>query len=291
MIQRSDATARRLAWSLVVLLLATGGWHGAADAGQPTGESPAQVARPTLTPEPTTGPPRPTLTPEAEASHEHPSAALCLRLTVPTTLAPGAVTSYQFVVRNDSRGRAKPITVTLPFAADIQQVVDVSFSDPDAWVSALFSETVQLRLPALPGGTVVTATFRLRTADTAALGRILTTRAQLHQGDTLLVSNRMASVVSISRVDDANAQLTVEPFGKDEDTGYLLSYDGFASEERVSLWIQKANGDVTSLGIAQANRGGAIAVSLRTASLEAGEYRIVAYASCSDLTAIGRLIL
>lgn len=130
-----------------MLLLATGGWHGAADAGQPTQESPAHADRPTLTPEPTTGLPRPTLTPEAEASPERLSANLCLRLTVPPTLAPGAIASYQLVVRNDGRGRVNAATVTLPFVADVQQVVDVSFSDPDAWVSALLSAYAWAGLP------------------------------------------------------------------------------------------------------------------------------------------------
>jgi hypothetical protein len=266
--------------------------HGLAEfkerATQPAAWVSAQSALPCPPP-----PPRPVPVPPGCGTRRASSlsaADVCLRLSSDPggATAPDQIVTYQLVARNGGRGDASDVRITLPFAPEAQALLDAAFSSPGAWVSALLTDAIGLRLGTLKRDQAITATLRLRTSPNARLGRDLTTRAQVGWGDSGSgLSNRAWLVVAPAASDGMAAPLTITPSSGSPDTTFAVTYDGFASDERVSLWYQRPDGGNIGLGEVQADRQGRMDYRLVASALGAGRYTLVAAGQCSQVSAVG----
>jgi hypothetical protein len=263
---------------------------------RPRYEGQSALARATLTPEPTAGPQRPSLCERPPTGSALPagcteqSAEVCLRLSVDPGVAPASIATYQLVAQNSGPGDAARIRITLPFAPDVQTPLDAAFSDSGAWVSAVLTDAIELRLESLTRDQAITATLRLRTNPDAPLGRDLTARAQLDWSGSATsagVSNRVPLVVGHTGPRSATATLELLPAAGPPTTMFVAAYTGFASYERVSLWYHRPDGSVVGLREVRADGQGQIVYRLAASAFGSGGYSLVAYGQCSQVTAVG----
>jgi hypothetical protein len=242
-------------------------------------------ARPTLTPGPTEGPPRPTLTPRPSASG---SAEVCLGLVAEPghAVRPSEILNYQIVAHNNGPGDAGNVRITFPFAPDIQAVVDAAFTSPNAWVSTVFTNAVEMRLGQLRRDETITVTLRLRVNSTVQLGTSLISRAHIGAKDSVRNSNRISLVVG-QTTSNPSVSLNIAPAVGMPATTFVVTYDGFASNERVDLWYHRPDGRVVALGNMRADAQGQINFTLPPANLDRGRYTLVAYGQCSQVSVVG----
>jgi hypothetical protein len=263
------------------------GGNLAGAAGRPAGAAPQQ--RPTLTPAPTTGP-RPTLTPLA-ANRRTGAADIYLRLSTDPggAIPPASVATYQLVALNTGRADAAHVRITLPLVPDVQTPLDAAFSNPSAWVSAVLTDAVELRVDALKRGQTITATLWLRISPAAPLGRDLSSRARLQWGGLdegkTRFSNLAPLVVAQAPENGRPAALAID--SATDTAAFGVVYGGFASNERVSLWYHAPDSSVVSLGEVRADGQGRIAYRLATTTLGAGRYTIIAAGQYSQVSAVG----
>jgi hypothetical protein len=217
---------------------------------------------------------------------------ICLRLsTAPASaIRPSEIVAYLLIAHNSGHGDAKAVQVVLPFAPDQQNVIDAAFTSPDAWVSAVLTDTIELRLEALKRDQTITATLWLRTSPDARPGQNLSTRARFGwDGKNKGVSNRVSLLLSQSAVGSTIMSLEIVPSAGDDTTTFAVAYHGFTSHERISLWYHPPDGSTVGLGEARANAQGRLAYSLPAAALSSGRSTIVAYGQCSGVTAVGTI--
>ena len=256
-------------------------------------------ARPTLTPGPTEGPPRPSLCERRPAGQPvlaeclDRSADIYLRLSTDPggAIPPASIATYQLTAYNSGHGDAAGVRITLPFASDVQTPLDATLSDSSAWVSAVLSDAIELRLETLRHGQTISATLRLYISPSAPLGRDLGARARLRWGgrgkSQARVSNLAPLVIASAPMERHPAALAIEPVAGAPATTFVASYHGFASHERVSLWYHASGGGAVGLGHVQADRQGRIEYQLAASALGAGTYTVVAAGQYSQVSAVG----
>jgi hypothetical protein len=196
---------------------------------------------------------------------------------------------YQLVARNQGTGIANNILVVLPFTPGVQAIETVTFSSPNAWVSAILTNAIELRPGLLHRDETVTATLRLRTAPASQLGTLLATRAQLqssHDSEPRF-SNRVSLAVSTADASASTVPLKITPSSGPPATSFDITYDGFASNERVSLWYHPLEGAVVSLGEIHADAQGIATLRFPATRFASGRYQLVAYGQCSQVSAVG----
>ena len=179
----------------------------------------------------------------------------------------------------------------LAFAPDTQQLLDATFSDAGAWVSAVLTETIELRFDRLMSNQTISATLRLRISPAAPFGRDLTTRAQARWGGGTSFSNRARLVVGEASDATALAPLAITPPSGTPATTVDVAYDGFASNESVSLWYHLPDSSAVGLGTVRADAQGCIVYRLTATTLGAGRYNVVAYGQYSGISATGTVVL
>jgi hypothetical protein len=268
--------------TLVLLLMISGLAHPERAASQPRGTA---QARPVIPCPPRPFPPPPgCATPAADI-------ILCLLVEPSGAVPPASIVTYQLAARNSGRGDATDIRVTLPFASDVQAPLDAMFSDSGAWVTAVLTDAIELRLDALKRDQTITTTLRLRISPIAPIGHDLTTRARLRwsglDGGNMRLSNRAPLIVAQRAADHQPVSLVIAPPTGVPTTTFAATYDGFASHERVSLWYHRISGASVSLGETRADTQGRIAYSLPAAGLTEGNYTLVVYGQCSQVSAVG----
>jgi hypothetical protein len=254
----------------------------------PEGHALLAATRATLTPAPPAGRPRPTLTPAGGQA-----ASLCLALESDpnSAAAPAATVTYQIIARNLGRGAANNLHWMMPLSPRVQSLRDIRFSRPDAWVSAILADAVEMRLAQLLPGEVATTTLRLYTSETAPVAAALNARVQATWSDKhggAALSNRVSLVVGRANVSSPTVPLEISVVGAPVNL-FVFSYAGFASSEQVSLWYHRANGADVGLGQVAADTQGRLAYNLPASALPSGEYQIVAYGHCSQVSAVGVL--
>lgn len=257
-----------------------------------------ESVRPTLAPLPTEGTPRPTLVPGAapQRTHtaQHPD--LCLRLTtVPASVAaPGQIVTYRLITHASGPGQASNLQINMPFESDSQELIDVKFTSQRAWVSAVMTDRVQLRIQSLMRDESITATLQLRTKATAALSQELHTRAQIEkggQGDTGTISNRVALIIADAPDSRPVARLSIVPVASAATPMFTVSYNDFASHERVSLWYQDADGKAVALEPKETDAQGQLLMTLADTPTTKGDYTLVAKGQCSLVSAVGNFTI
>jgi hypothetical protein len=220
-------------------------------------------------------------------------ADVLLHLTAPQEKGRGAAAtrSYQLVARNNGRGAADSATLILPFDPTLQAVVDVHFSSARAWVSEAPTGTLKMQLGELGGGDVVTATVRLRTLATAPIGTSLTVRAWVEwhakANSGKARSNRLQLTITQDGVRNSLAALDMTPSKGTPSTLFKTIYDGFSSNERVSVWYHGPNGAAVGLGEFLADAEGRVDYDLSAKKLAGGRYTIVMYGQFSQVSATG----
>jgi hypothetical protein len=241
-------------------------------------------ARPTFPPD------RPTFPPTPHA-HEAQPEDICLRLAAePSSMSiPAGTVIYRLAAQNNGRGRAANVHVRLPFVPDTQTLLDAHFTKPNAWLSAILTDSIELHFGSLVGDEIVTATLWLRTAPNAQIGTSIATRARVDwdgQANTAL-SNRVSLVIARADASNAIVPLEIAPATGDSAANFAIIYDGFASHEQVSMWYHQPDGRVVALGEMRADTQGRISLTFPEAVLASGRYMFVAYGQCSQVTAVG----
>jgi hypothetical protein len=164
-------------------------------------------------------------------------------------------------------------------------------SDRGVWISAILTDAIELRLETLKRDQLITAALRLRISPTAPLGRDLTTRARLSwAGRENRLSNVAPLVVARAPESLQPAVLAIDPAVGGTAPAFLISYGGFASNERVSLWYHRDGAGAVGLGEARADASGRAVYRLEASALDAGRYTIVAAGQYSQVSAVGTLI-
>jgi hypothetical protein len=206
--------------------------------------------------------------------------------------------SYSLDLRNAGGGPARDTHVDLPFDGAALQLVSTEFSKPDAWVSTIGADGLQisagkigsgggalhatLRFAALKTGAELTAPATVRWSDEEEGGRAVSNRPNL--GST-------AHALSVSAVGD----------------DYTFSADIFAPGEHVTFWYNTPNGAVVAAEIkngyivdasstdqedngadyVRADDNGAVSVRLATKGLAPGSYSLVGRGNWGGLIAVG----
>lgn len=219
---------------------------------------------------------------------------ICLGLhTEPFGAAkPDQVVTYHLVVSNDSSKPLKYPQISFPFDPELQTLLDISFSDDRGMVTALQTNTVTMQLETLPNDEQITATLRLRISPDAPLNTLLVAQARVPWGATapggFLRSNRVGLHVADEADENDIAPLTLER-GPPESTTVRAAYDGFAPLEHVSLWYDHPNGNSVELFETTADAQGRVSALIDLGEPARGQYRLVAYGQCSEVTATAPL--
>jgi hypothetical protein len=209
-------------------------------------------------------------------------------------VAPGALVAYELGAYNGGQRSAEDVQVSLPLQPALQTVVDVRFSRPDVQLAGTPVDTVDMQFGRLKPGEIVTATLLLHTSASAAEGADLSLRASArwnagHSGPVL--SNRVALTIAGSSASSATVPIQIEPAAGSAATTFALSYGGFASNERVSLWYHRPDGQVVGIGELLADAQGTIDDQLSATTLTRGQYWLVAFGQFSHVTAVGNLTI
>jgi hypothetical protein len=234
-------------------------------------------------PEPSPSPPMP----HAKSA----DLSLCLEAEPSGTLRPSDTIIYRLVAYNYGRDDATSVHVLFSFIGGAQEVVNATFTSADAWVSAVLTDELEMWLGPLKAGEAVTATLLLRIAPGAPLGLNLTNRARMEWADEGLggagLSNRVSLAVAATAVGNPTALLDIAQPAGALTTTLAATYDGFASNEAVSLWYHRPDGGAVGAGNARADAQGRLSYSLATDELTAGRYLLVAHGLCSRVSAVG----
>jgi hypothetical protein len=232
------------------------------------------------------------LTPDECKARPSPD-SLCVRTAAQPNSAvmPAQIVTYRFTMINNWRGDATHARLSLAITPERQKLVDVSFSQPDAWVSKASSNELVLSFATLRPGEVATATVRMQVSSAATSGQDLLSRAQLHwEGHGRVVetlSNQMRLLVGELASDSSTVPLDINPSVAPSTAAFIVAYPGFAANERISVWYHRSNGDNTPLTVVKADALGQMHYSLSPRALSAGRYALVAYGQCSQVTATG----
>jgi len=200
----------------------------------------------------------------------------------------GDIISYTIVATNRGRGNAKNTVMTLPFDSSKVQIVDARFSRPDAWVSKLLTNTLQIETgPLGANGDVVTATVRLIVQPGLVVGTTLGERIQFNWSDQTQGgegrSNQPQLAVASETLNLPTYPLTIDRSA--DKTSFSLSSLLFVPGEPVALWYDTPDGKTIASGTVTADDNGVLSAMLSTNKLQAGRYHIVAHGLWSQFTA------
>lgn len=221
---------------------------------------------------------------------------MCTRLTVnlATTIRAAEIATYQVVAHNNDQHDARGVQISFPILPTLQSLVDVTFTRPNAWVSAVLTDAVELHLGMLTHNETVTATIRLRTSPDAPLNSTVTTQSRISwdgRGEARpALSNRVSLTVASTETTSGTPSLDIAHIDGSPQM-VSVSYDGFASNEQIGLWYNGADGSVKSLGDTRADSQGQMTLILATNTLPPGSSTFVARGACSQVVVTGRLVL
>jgi len=210
----------------------------------------------------------------------------------------GGVLSYNLDLRNEGGGPAHDTRVDLPFDSAALQLVSTDFSKPDAWVTAIGPNGLEISAGKIgSGGGALHATLRF-----AALraGAELTAPATVRWSDE---DEGGHSISNRPDVGGALQALSVRAEGGD----YVFSTNVFAPGEHITFWYNTPDGKVVAAEIkngyvidaastdekdngadyARADNTGGVSVRLATKNLAPGGYTLVARGNSGGLIAAG----
>lgn len=204
---------------------------------------------------------------------------------------PGGIVTYTVVVTNQGAGSAEQVSLSMPYDPAVVQVLDARFSQDDAWVSAVLSDTLVLETGRVSAdGGVVTATVRLAVLPQVPLGTQLTGRL-LVEGDGVEDgrdrSNQTTLVVGSSDHSQPFYALSASPARGPSGATYVFSSAIFVPREPVTFWYRTPAGSDVEVGVVAADADGVVTLPLTTTDLAAGTYSMVAYGNWSSLTSVG----
>lgn len=218
---------------------------------------------------------------------------LLLRLDVASAGAVKAssVLVYRLAIYNTGSKSVESATFRFPFDAQLAELVDVSMSNPTAWVSAIQDQGVEMTVEPLRSEQTVTATLRLRVRPGVRSGVSLAVRAEIDPNGrppgVPIVSNRVAVVIGqpVSAAPDA---LTIVG-DRSNMSGLTLSYAGFAANEHVSLWYERAGEPAVPIGDHRVDLKGMFTYQLVALNFSPGIYHIIGHGQFSNVTVASQL--
>jgi hypothetical protein len=205
------------------------------------------------------------------------------------SIMPGQLITYQLAAQNSGRRTADHVHIAMSFPQELEEVTNVAFTKPDAWVSLVQAGEIEMQLGALQSGEIVTATLRLRTNASARLGSTIAARARMFwegKRKEPALSNIMELTVAPTPAYKTHVQLKASSPGKPGAQAVGLIYDGFASRELIGLWYNHPSGRVVSLGQSRADTQGKLDYNLDIATLDPGRYELVAQGRYSRVVVV-----
>jgi hypothetical protein len=219
------------------------------------------------------------------------AAALPLRIietALPNQIsARGHPVTYQLTMTNPNHCAVSGRQLLLPFDPRLQQVLDFSSPDQQTWVRAVNPDHLLVELGPLAAGSSLTLTYRLRTADHAADGALISRRAVLAATDdgVVAVANRTEL-----RVGTLDRQLEIRPLDVSSDhvvqgSPLQLSADLFLPGEPVSFWTSDSQQQHSALAVVTADADGRVALTYDSLPAPDGPLSLIAYGQQSTFTA------
>ncbi len=221
--------------------------------------------------------------------------SLLLRLSAPTSQAAvaGKPIVYDFAVLNAGKRNVRDVRLVLPFNPDTYQLIDVTLSRPDAWVRSVTGGQLVIDLVELPRTETITASVRLMfasnlpaTADLAMRGQV---QSKSVKPEPAIWSNRL--FFKIGQAPSSTFDLTAADHVTDGSATLSLDFDGFASNELVSVWYHPIGGTSSALPMSKADGTGSLSYPLARSLFQPGTYQVVAYGRYSHLTVIRYLVV
>jgi hypothetical protein len=224
------------------------------------------------------------------------ASTFCMRLEAEpnATTAPGELVRYRLSLSTNGRQGGDRLIAALPYDPAAQELLNVRFSRPTAWVSSVTSGTIEMRLGSIDSGETLTATLDLRTRPEAPLGVALAGRANLdwafRPDRAELRSNQVNLSTGATSTSRQSEQLAVG-WEAEGSSVALATFGGFSGMESVSAWYQGPDGVDVALPPGRAEERGSISYLFDTAGLGPGTYQISLVGSCSHTMATGALVI
>lgn len=247
------------------------------------------------TPTPTQPGEAPTVTPSPPPTEE-PTAAPTKRAVVTVALLPQpnvrvrpeGILTATLVITNRGQGMAQAVHVRFPFTGAALQVLDATMSRPDAWVSAVQEDAVEVRIGRMGSqGDTVQVTIRFRVRASAALGTSL--------GEAVIVTwsdgqpgGRGASnapCVAVGPV-DVDAWCPLEHTWSADGRSLQIAGAWMMPNEPVALWYHRASAGDQPIGTVTADQTGAFRLTIDRERVPADTVRIVATGVWSTVTTV-----
>jgi hypothetical protein len=198
-----------------------------------------------------------------------------------TTVATGGIVTYTIEIVNRGEDDAANMRVTVPLNPRHARLLDVTFNRPDAAISTVQRDSLELAIGELDDGESVGATLRVQIAGTVegntALGERLTFVWQDDGEVRSGVSNLPALIAGAGDTSTDLYPISASPISGRAGETHTFRSDIFAPGEPVSLWYNKPDGTAEGVGVVPANDEGAISVEFTTDGLAPGFYSMVAH--------------
>jgi len=220
----------------------------------------------------------------------------------------GGLTAYTITATNDGDNAASNVTINVPFDPAALRFVGATFSQPEAWVSNISANALEIKTGAVSGeGGSVMAVVRFQALTSGA--------AQAVQRLSFVWSDKLRGGQGISnQLPSASMGGLYVPLNITSASGSTsFSSDAFASNEGVFFWYNTPDGQVIQARVqrgklinadlaeqkyrddssydrgseyAITNDQGQVAVDLVTDGLAPGTYTLVAHGNSSGLNAL-----
>jgi uncharacterized repeat protein (TIGR01451 family) len=220
----------------------------------------------------------------------------------------GGLTAYTITASNDGDNAAGNVTINVPYDPAALRFVGATFSQPEAWVSNITSNALEIKTGVVGGdGDSVTAVVRFQPLATSSAQAVQ--RLSFSWTDKLKGGHGISNQLPSAGMGGLYAPLSVS-----SSSGELtFATDAFASNEGVVFWYNTPDGKVVQTRVKRGNlidaavaqqkyqdnsdyeRGseyaiasdqGQVSVSLSTVGLAPGTYSLVAYGNSSTLTTV-----
>jgi hypothetical protein len=220
----------------------------------------------------------------------------------------GGLTAYTITTTNDGDNAAGNVTISVPYNSAALRFVGATFSQPEAWVSNISANALEIQTGAVNGeGGSVKAVVRFQPLTSGTAQAVQ--RLSFEWTDKLKGGHGISNLLPSADMGGLYAPLTVNSAS----AGTTFSSDAFASNEGVFFWYNTPDGKVIQARVqrgklinaetaqrkyqddstydrgseyAITNDQGMVAVDLSTDGLAPGTYTLVAHGNSSGLNAV-----
>jgi hypothetical protein len=205
-------------------------------------------------------------------------------LTVPA----GSTLTYQVIVNNRGDGDAWWTWLTFPLDAAKVQLLDVTTTRSNFWVTAVAANQFTMEAGRLTPGDVVTATVRLRTLAALPTGTELMQHVTFDAPDNDPLAPRQSNHTLVTIGSTAQSQailpLYVSPWLAPVGRTLSFTSPAFQPGELVTFWYSDSTPDETFVETIRTGDDGMLMLMFNSGDLRPGFYTMLAHGQNSGLT-------